>query len=465
VNRFGPCLALACIACVRYEPRPLDPARHPAAVRGRDLGDSAIVAGVARYAGRPEGTRWTDRQLAVAALELRADLRRLRAEWRAARAAVRTAGERPRPGVEGDLERRVGGRDEGGPWVVAVAGIFALELGGKRGARLQAARAGVALAESRLLAAAWGVATDTRTAAAGLAQATGEVADARQEVRLLETVHALERARFAEAALGAAEVARTSGQIQDARLSLAEAEHAVFTARASLAAALAVPVRAIETVEPAIDTPAWCSALDTIGADSFVAGALGRRQEVSLALAEYALAESRLRLQVARQYPDLELGPGFVWDQGVNRWTLALALPALLGSRNRGAIGEAEAAREVAGFKVAEVQDAVFADVESAVQGCRGASLELAATDSVLAAASRLSERDQAAYGRGETSRLEPARSELQLVRAQRARRRAERRLARASLELERAAGGPSPQASGQWPDPRQEPEEEERRP
>jgi outer membrane protein TolC len=149
----------------------------------------------------------------------------------------------------------------------------------------------------------------------------------------------------------------------------------------------------------------------------------------------------------------------------VNRWTLALALPALLGSRNRGAIGEAEAAREVAGLKVAEVQDAVFADVESAVQRCRGASLELAASDSVVAAASRLRERDQAAYRRGETSRLEPARSELQLVRAQRARRRAERRLARASLELERAAGGPSPQASGQWPDPRQEPEEEARRP
>jgi outer membrane protein TolC len=195
--------------------------------------------------------------------------------------------------------------------------------------------------------------------------------------------------------------------------------------------------------------------------DTLVAGALGRRHEVSLALGKYAIAESRLRLQVARQYPDLELGPGFVWDQGVHRWTLALALPALLGSRNRGAIGEAEAARRVAEIGVAEAQDAVFADVESAVQRCRGASLELAATDSVVAAATRLVGRDRAAYRRGETSRLEPARTELQLLRAQRARRRAERRLALASLELERAGGGPSSQASGEWPDPRQDPEEE----
>jgi cobalt-zinc-cadmium efflux system outer membrane protein len=465
VTRVGLCLALACVACVRYEPRPLDPARHPGEVRSRNLADSALLAGVARYAGRPEGARWTDRQLAVAALRLRADLRRLRAEWRAAGAAVRTAGERRRPGIQGELERRVGGREEGSPWVVAVTGLFALELGGKRGARLQAARAGVTLAESRLLAGAWGAVTGTRIAAAELVQATGEVEDARQEVRLLEELHGLERARYAEAALGAAEVARTSTDIQNARLSLAEAEHAVLAARAALAAALAVPVVAVASVEPAITTPAGCSSLDSIGVDAFVAGALGGRHEVSLALGEYALAESRLRLQVARQYPDLELGPGFIWDQGVHRWTLALALPALLGSRNRGAIGEAEAARQVAELEVAEAQDAVFADVESAVQRCRGASLEMAATDSVVAAATQLAQRDRSAYRRGETSRLEPARTELQLLRAQRARRRAERRLTLASLELERAAGEPSSQASGEWPDPRQEPEEEATQP
>jgi len=465
VTRIGLCVALASAGCVRYAPLPLDPARHSAEVRSRDLADSTLLAGVTRHAGRPDGSRWTDRQLAVAALRLRADLRRLRAEWRAAAAAVRAAGERPGPGIQGELERRVGGRNEGSPWVVAVGGMFALELGGKRGARLQAARAAATLAESRLVGASWQVATDTRAAAAGVAHASGEVEDAAQEVRLLEELHGLERARYAEAALGAAEVARTSTEIQDARLSLAEAEHGVLAARAALAAALAVPVRAVAAVEPDIGTPAGCSPLEATEADSFVAAALGRRYEVSLALGEYALAESRLRLQVARQYPDLELGPGFIWDQGVNRWTLALALPALLGSRNRGAIGEAEAAREVAGLRVAEVQDSVFADVESAAQRCRGASLELAASDSVVAAATRLLERDRTAYQRGETPRLEPARTELQLLRAERARRRAERRLALAALELERAAGGPPSRASTEWPDPRQEPEEEATRP
>jgi cobalt-zinc-cadmium efflux system outer membrane protein len=460
VFRSGLCLVLASAACVRYEPRPLDPATHPAEVVRRDLGDSMLVAVVARHAGEPRAHRWTDRQLALAAFSLRSDLRRLRAEWRAASAAVRTAGERPGIGVQGEVERRVGGRDEGSPWVVGLAGLFRLELGGQRAARLQAARAGVTLAESRLIASARLAAAETRRAAAVLAHTLADSEEARDEVRALEEVHALERARFAEAALEASELARTSTDIQNARLALAEAEHAVLTARATLAAAVGLPARALDSLVPVVGQSAGCASFDSIGPAASATLAVERRPEIAMALGEYAVSEARLRLEVARQFPNLELGPGFVWDQGVNRWALAFALPALLGSRNRGAIAEAEAAREVAGLRVAEIQDAVLADVDLAAQRCSGAALELAAADSVVAAAERIHRRELEAYQRGETSGLEPARAQLQLLRARRARRAAGRRLVLASIELDRAAGGP-PSADGGWPDPRQEPVEE----
>src|SRR5687768_15357975 len=186
---------------------------------------------------------------------LRADLHRLRAEWRAARASLRTAGERPGTGVRGEVERRVSGRDEGSPWVVAVGGMLALELGGKRGARLQAARAEVALAETRLLAAAWSTAIGTRVTAAALAHAAAGVEDARAEVATLEEVHLMERARYAEAALATSDLARTATEIQQARMTLAEAENGVLLARAALAASVAVPVRAIEAIMPRLAEP------------------------------------------------------------------------------------------------------------------------------------------------------------------------------------------------------------------
>ena len=454
-------LAVACAACVRYEPQPIDPSNHSLELRARTLTDTTVQSTVARYAGRQDGRRWTDRQLAVVGLHFRTDLRRLRAEWRAAEAGLRRAGERPPVGAQAEVERRISGRDEGSPWVVGVGALFTIELGGKRGARVQAARARVVLAESRMLGAVWGSVSEARRATAELARAIGSAADARQEIRLLEQVETLESARYAEAALGASDLARTASDVQRARLSLAQAERDVLAGRAALAAALAVPVRAIEAIEPEVG-PVGCDRLDSMPVDSFVTSAVSRRHEVGLALGEYALAEARVREEVAHQIPDLELGPGFIWDQGVNRWTLALALPALLGSRNRGAIREAEAARVVAGLAVAAVQDSVFADVETAIQGCRGAALELAAADSVVAAADRLLQRERGAYERGETSRLDPARAELQHFRALEARRSAERGATRAALDLARAAGGPH--AGEAWPDPRQNQGEEANR-
>jgi len=173
------------------------------------------------------------------------------------------------------------------------------------------------------------------------------------------------------------------------------------------------------------------------------------------ALAEYAVAEAELRLQVARQYPDLELGPGFIWDQGVHRWTLALALPNLLAFRNRAAIREADALRAASAARVAEVQDDLLGGVAAAIARCQGALLEGAAADSQVAAARRARERADAAYARGETSRLDPALAALTAVRADRARTDAEIRLVSASLALEGAAADWGNGEHEDWPDPR----------
>jgi outer membrane protein TolC len=458
VRRVGVILALSVAGgCARCQAQPIDPARHPAELRARRLDDPALLAWIQPYAGTPEGKRWTDRQLAVAALAWRAELARARAEWRAALAAAVTAGERPAPGGEAGLERRVGGRDEGSPWVVSLAALATVELGGKRGARLLAARARAAVAESRQLTLAAELAAQSRAATLALAAARAEVEAGRDAVAELERVSSLEQRRYAEAALAASELARTRTDVQNARAELARAELQLGEARASLAAAIGVPLAALADLEPAPMATSGCARVDTIGVDSLVALALVRRPEVATALARYAEAEAGVRLEVARLHPDLEIGPGFIWDQGVHRWTLALALPALLGLRHRGALGEAEAERVVAARRVAEAQDSVVMQVESAVEQCHGARLALVAADSVVTAERAFTERARAAYQRGETARLEPARAELSLARAVRTRAAAERASSFVGITLDAAAAGWPDADARRWPDPREE--------
>lgn len=449
---------LAGVGCARYEPHPVDPAAHPRDYRTRRLEDTALVAWVARYAGMPTADQWTDRQIAVAALALRAELGRARSEWLSARAAVKTAGARPAPGAQAEVERAVSGLEGSSPWVVSLSGRFTVELGGKRGARVQRARAREAVAESELVRTAHEIRSRARAAALAVTHAE----EARDEaVRLLDGLRAvalLERGRFQEAALGSAELARTGAELAQARADLAALEREGVAARAALAGQLALAPGAVRSLRIDTAPPAGCRWADSLGADSILGLAALRRAEVTRTLAEYAAAEAELRLQVARQRPDLDLGPGFIWDQGVNRWTLALALPALLGFRNKAPIAEAEAARMAASAGVSQAQDAVLAEVAEAFEICRGIAAERDVADSLSAAAERLVAIALAAHERGETGLLEQSRAQLALLRAAAARQGAERRLEQAGLAVEAAAGEWRGAAAEPWPDPREPP-------
>jgi outer membrane protein TolC len=440
--------------CAHYVPRPVDPAVHATEYRARRLDDPALRAWVARFAGPPDGARWTDRQLAVAALGRRAELDRARAEWRTARAGERTAGARPVPGAEGSVERAVAGSEGQSPWVASLAGLFTVELGGKRGARIQQARARTAVAEAALRLTAWRVVQRSRSSAATLAFAEADAARSRRELAALLEVHELERGRFREAALTSAELARTGAEVEAARAEAARAEAAALDARAELAGVLAVPAGALDSIAVIPSPGQGCDRL-LVGADSLAALTLTRRPELAGALAEYAVAEAAVRLEVARQRPDLDLGPGFIFDQGVKRWTLALALPGLFGFRNRAPIAEAEAGRTAAAARVAEAQDALLAELDAALAGCRGAALGRTAADSQVAVATRAAELAQAAWQRGETTRLEPALAALALARAERARLAAEGRARRAGQALDAAVGLWSGPGGETWPDVR----------
>jgi cobalt-zinc-cadmium efflux system outer membrane protein len=450
-------LTLAAAGCARYRPQPVDPAAFPAAYRERRLDDSAVVAYVARWSEAPAQKLWSDRQLALAALILRPDLARARAQWRTALAGERSAGARPQPGVQADVERAVSGNDGQSPWVVSLAGLLTLELGGKRSARLQQARARTAGVESELHLTFWQVVQETRLAALGAVLAAAELDGAERELDAVARVLGFERERFAEAALTSSELARTGTELQDARAAVASARRGVLDARARLAGMIGVPPGALDSVQVTVSPTADCEVVDSLGADSLESMALSHRAEVGQALAGYAAAEAALHLQVARQYPDLDLGPGFIWDQGVHRWTVALAAPALLAFRSRAPIAEAVAARSAAAARIAEVQDSILVQVGASAAGCRGGRLEQVGADSQVVAARRARALAEAAYQRGETTRLDAALAELGVLRAERASRAADRTLRSAALALDAALGLWRGEAGNRWPDPRED--------
>ncbi len=98
------------------------------------------------------------------------------------------------------------------------------------------------------------------------------------------------------------------------------------------------------------------------------ATAVRNRLDVLRALEQYRAAQSALQLQVARQYPDVDLGPGYNYEEGAHFIALSLSTVLPLRNHNQGPIAEAEAQRKVAGAQLLAVQSTVIADTDKALR-------------------------------------------------------------------------------------------------
>jgi outer membrane protein TolC len=450
--RLATALGLVCAAlgCAHYTPAPLDPAGTADAYAARRLDAPDLRDWLAAH-GATDGAR-TSATLGLVALYYGPAVATARAAWESARAAEGTAGARARPDVQGELGYATSSAVFESRWLAVIGAVFTVELGGKRGARLITARARTAVAETDLEDAAWRTVRAVRAAAVELAGAEERLADASEGADRVAAFATRLRWLYNEGTLGRSDLAAIESEQADARAAVDRERAGADAARLALARAAGLPPAALDGVRMGPEPAAACA---TAGTDSLQALALRRRPEVGRGLADYAVAEGDLRLAVAGSYPDLSLGPGYTWDQGIGRWSLLFGLPRVPLNRNRGPIAEAAARRREAAARFAERQQGVLAEVSGAVAGCQAALADAEGADSVREATARQAELARAAYERGEIGAVALEPLELAETRARRDLHAAWQRLAAAGLALETATGE-WPPGPVQWPDPRQ---------
>jgi outer membrane protein TolC len=224
--------------------------------------------------------------------------------------------------------------------------------------------------------------------------------------------------------LDAGEISRpelTAAQIvlNKTLLDLSDARSSQSDARSRLAEALALSGAALDGGDFKFDL-SRPDAAPLTSADARPV-ALRSRADVLGALADYAAAEADLRLEIAKQYPDLHLGPGYAWNTGNagdNAWSLGLSLDLPILDQNQGPIAEAEARRKLAAAKFIQLQSQVIAEIDRAVAGWRVAEEQLQAGEEVLAAEQQLQKSAQAQQEAGAADQLDSLNAQLELSNA-----------------------------------------------
>ncbi|MGH7627279.1 MAG: TolC family protein [Gemmatimonadaceae bacterium] len=448
-------LTAACFGAQHYQPAPLPFGEQAAAIfTERHLNEPALARFLAEQNATLRDSAWGPTQLALAAVFFRSDLTAARRAVDVARAGEVSAGARPYPAATASVERAAH-PDEGHstPWTFALATGLTFETGGKRAARIAHARALTLAAQLRLQAAGWDVVQNTREAAVVALGADVALADARAETAGLAELQRLLQVRFADGQITRTDLARVAGELQSAAVAADQASRMRTESRLALARSLAVPLAEVERLPLRAGERAGCKLADSLPHDTLETLALTTRADLGAALADYAAAEADLHEQVARQYPDLTIGPGITWEQGIRRWVLSLGIPAIAIDRARGPIAEARARRAEQAARVAVLQDSILAAVDSSAAACSAARAEASVADSLIHAMETQLQLVEGAYQRGEVGRTEVAMAQMAETRAQRTRHQATARDLTAGVALERSTGLWRSALPTRWPD------------
>ena len=397
-------LALAFGGCVSYQPQPLTPEKNAADLEGRTLGS---------------GT-WDRARLTAAALKMQPEVEVARAKLASAQAAMITAGARPNPSFgfsATNIARLLGGAS---PWTTGFTLDVPIETAGKRGYRVAQSQAVANAAALNLSTAEW-----VATARVRKSMLEMFAAKQREELLVKQQTDQGEAVKLFDARIAAGEISRVESlqarlQFNQSRLQTSEAQKLSAEARVTLAGSIGVSVHALDQVQFSF---AGLEKLSPPPSEARLRrAALLQRSDVLALLAEYAAAEAVLRLEIAKQWPDVHLGPGYSFDQGQNKWTIGFNITLPVFDQNRGPIAEALAKRREAAANFNAQQTKALGELELALASYRGALTKLETANQLLASQERQQRSAEALFKAGENDRLTlvSAQVELQAARLSR---------------------------------------------
>lgn len=392
-----------------YVSKPLQSASIATAYDARSLADPALRRFFENQRGQSLRhwpiERWDPDTLALAAFHYSPDLAAARAKWGTARARVVTAAQRPNPLLQLPFQLNADPAGGASPWTFGFGLDIPIETAGKRGARTEEAQRLSDTARFAIGNAAWKVRSRLRTHLLVLYDATRRADTLHQQIGAQRDVVTMLEKRLS---LGAADASTLNQQrilLIQASAALTNAEKLCRDARAQAATVIGVPVRELEILR--INFDEFERIHPEIPAAQAQRTAILNRADLLGALSQYEASQAALRLQIANQYPDIHLGPGYSWDAGANKIAFGasgIALPLL--NRNEGLIAEAETGRAEAEANVKSLQALAINDTARAIVSYRASLHSLRQAEQLLAAQRRQFADAQVSFNVGATDRL-----------------------------------------------------------
>ncbi|HVV00890.1 MAG TPA: TolC family protein [Verrucomicrobiae bacterium] len=428
-NRLVPFFAVAAIlalvaGCARFYPRPLSAENTATWFDERSLNSADLKAFMEKHLAKDanpwQAGSWNFEELCLAAFYYQPDLKVARTAWLSAQDAEETAAQRPNPVLNVTPGYNVTTM-MASPWIPLGSLDVPIETAGKRRhRRVQAARMAEA-ARLNFIATAWDVRSLVRSGLLEMLATEKRAKLLDRQLRLQEELVGRLEQQSAAGALAPAET--IPARVAEARLNvdIADARRLMADARARLAASIGIPVQALKSIKIA-ENPFPIAPVAALTSAAARRAALTGRADILAALAEYAASEEGLRLEIAKQYPDVHLAPGYEFDQGDSKWSLGITVELPVLNQNQGPIAEARGRRAQAAAKFGALQAKIIGQVDQAVEAVRISQTHAAALEALAKAQTMATQSLEAQASAGETDQAAVLAAQVELAAAELAR-------------------------------------------
>jgi cobalt-zinc-cadmium efflux system outer membrane protein len=355
-----------------YSPRPIDPAQSASHYRAHDPTGSEFRNYLLTQGYTEDQLpirQWGLRELTLSALFFHPELDVARARLEATRANEIVAGQRPNPALSGSLGKS---QDEVAPWIYSIGLDIPLQTASKRAASIAQAESLTEAARIEIGQSAWLVRNHLLNSWIEYHAALHQTQLLQRELDLRREIVEMLSARLDAGMISSVDLGTARLQLQKSEQALLAEKSRVPQLRAILASSAGlVPETFAQleldqaNIEDLTQRP-HSLLLPRTGNDSLQDAALLNRLDIRAALARYAAAESKLRLEIARQYPDIVLSPVYNYEEGFHIWSLGLSALLPLLNKNEGQIAQARALREVEAAQFEALQAQVISEIAQA---------------------------------------------------------------------------------------------------
>ncbi|MDX1914488.1 MAG: TolC family protein [Methylophilus sp.] len=155
---------------------------------------------------------------------------------------------------------------------------------------------------------------------------------------------------------------------------------------------------------------------DTQTQSNLQQSALLNRIDIRRSLAQYAVAESKIKLELAKQIPDISLSPGIAFEFGDSIWSLGFASLLNLINQSPAQIKATEQLRTVEGAQFEALQAQIIGDLSEAYNRYKAIKNKLSQAQKEHASQLIYSQKIQKQFNAGLLDRVDITQAHLHLV-------------------------------------------------